>query len=279
MCAFPIRLSGKYIGWLLLLVIVSAGAATAQSATTIDSIAKDTTHRLPVHFFKVGSPLVNVQSWVVAWERRLSDKNSLTFSAQYIQHNRPDALGLFNGNLNLFYTEDVYINRQGYYPYEILDKVVEYVGTAPLPPINEFIPVSSLTFDAGWRLTARTKSRFFWLFEPGITATYHRFIQTCQYVEQLSLNETRVITGESPLFTEQIMVSTDFKQVQEMRYRHQWVPGVSYQIGLGYQLSNNIFMELRGGGIFVPETPYESPHPAPVKPLQRRFMLLVGMGF
>lgn len=261
----------------LFLPLVFTFAIAAQTPVADTLAAK--TKRLPVHFFKVGSPLVNFQSWAAGYELRLSSRNSLTLSAQYIRHTDPASLGMFNGDINVHFVKDENIIAQGYYPYEVLNKEVLYSGNQPLPPVAEFTPVQSFTFDGGWRFVHRGRKGLFWIFEPGICVTHHQFIQSTQTIAEIYKIESSGIAGEYPYTLKKTNVTTKSVQTQKMRYQERWLPGATYQLGAGCHLTRNLIVELRGGGIFVPNVPYESPQPAPVKPLQFRFAVMVGYGF
>lgn len=273
---FPIHSGVKSLFTLFLLLFFAA--ATGAQAPVADSLTLKA-KRPPVHFIKVGSPLVNLKSWAAGYELRLSARNSLTFNAQYISHNNPASLGLFNGDINVHFVKEEYTITRGYYPYELLNKEVVYSGTQPLPPITEFTPVRSLTFDAGWRFTHRGRKGLFWLFEPGFTLTYHQYIQTRQFLQEIYKNVNSGTAGEYPYSVTQTTTISKSIQTQRMRYHDRWLPCASYQLGVGYHLTRRLVAEFRGGGIFVPDVPYESPQPAPVKPIQFRFAVMVGYGF
>ena len=260
--------------------LLLAGSLQAQLVFTGDTIPVSPVKqwRTMHHMFKFGYPFAGKRSMAASYELRLSKQSSLTFGAQSITHNTPEELGLFNGDINLFYTEEAQVTWHQTYGIITASNTIAS-GDSLLPVISDNTPFQSYTFDLGWRFTHRYGRRLFWTFEPEVTCTWHKFSSNHQFTRTLDKQVVKKTYGEYPLLFEEITTISKYQQVQEMRFHERWLPGVSYQIGIGFRITPLLFLELRSGGTFMPEVPYEAPQPVPVKPIQFRSAVMLGIGF
>ena len=261
----------------LLPVVFLLPAAAQQTGTPEGEI----THPKPLRYvLKLGTPLSGWKSGVLGYERRFSKRKSLTFSAQYIQHSDPSEEGLFHGDIRSHYIKETYALRQTAFPYTLIDYHTEYTGTKQLPIGKDLFPVSSLTFDLGWRLTTQIKKGWFSFLEPSLTATMHQFFKV-RHVSVPEPEEKKVtVVGNSEFGHSYIEESKiDYVQTREMRENYTWLPGASYRFGAGYRFNNRLSIELHGGGTVLFGKGYSGSSVKQVKPTHLRYMVMAAYAF
>jgi len=230
----------------LLPVMFILPAAAQQTALSEEPGSKPQHLR---YVLKAGSPLSGLRSGVLGYEIRLSQRKSVTFSAQYVEHGDPSKEGIFHGDIRTHYIKQTYALRQAAHPYTLIDYQTDYFGVKQLPIGKDLFPVSSLTFDLGWRLTTEMKKRWYGILEPGLTATMHQYFRI-RHTSFAEPEEKKLTVVGDEGFVHSYIEETklDYVQTREMRQYNDWLPGVSYRFGVGYRFSKRVSIELQGGG-------------------------------
>jgi hypothetical protein len=250
----------------------------------IPLFAQDTTAvRNPIvpaqHVFWGGSPLRSIKDWSVGYHWRFRPSYALELRFSSFHHGDAAEQGLFNGDLNNNYFSIYWSKKRSYAPYEVEQSLLLEFGEK-LGKVPEVAPISTNQFLLGWKfLLHKPHSRFYASLMPSFALSQHRFFRVRQFViVEEKVTDRKVVPGPGFDLIE-TTVRTDYTDRRLMSEHQSWHVGMAYDIGLGYQITRNILVEGRVGGVFVPESPYEAPIPAPVKPLQAMYWLRVGVGF
>ncbi len=212
-------------------------------------------------------------------EWQYSPRAAIVVQGSWEEHNKASNLGLFNGDLVANFAELKTDTFLGVNLNLLSGTSTVYVGEGrPLPILPEYIPLSSLNLRLGHRfIFGKKRSKWQLSLQPSFSLVQHRFFEVKQIYELQGTAGQATIHGSFPSHWKELKLYRALYERQTMRSRTQWLPGITYDIGISRRFGQRWTLEARVSGLYNLETPYLSPKPpGPARSAHVRGNLFVG---